>query len=235
MRLLHAGIRTQVIPRQQKLGRFPADYQEKFGIPINFEDMLATIMGFSYLVITGLQKLNVDLTRQEAEDLYYLWSVFAQLAGIYPEGKPESFDYIPSNLAEAEEFYTTYAARNYVEAKDNPKGVVLAHDNINMLEDLLPRPLRWLGLKKAPRIYTWELIGPEGCRRVGIRRVWGHSILKWLLKKTVPLGQRLIDEHPEHQTEKFARFIFEIMLHRAWGGEVTFLLPDNLQKVRELA
>jgi len=40
------------------------------------------VIAFSYLVIEGLQRLDVGLSDQEAEDLYYLWQVFARMAGI---------------------------------------------------------------------------------------------------------------------------------------------------------
>ena len=51
VRLLHAGIRhvaDEHLP----------DYRAQYGVPVNHEDMLATIMGFSYLVIKGLRQLN---------------------------------------------------------------------------------------------------------------------------------------------------------------------------------
>ena len=67
--------------------------------------MLATIMGFSLLVIRGLQKLQVGLTAQEAEDYYYLWRIYALAIGIHPRGSPDSTEYLPANLAEADEFY----------------------------------------------------------------------------------------------------------------------------------
>jgi ER-bound oxygenase mpaB/B'/Rubber oxygenase, catalytic domain len=235
MRLLHAALRTHVVPRQMEKGRIPSDFIEKYGTPINFEDMLATIMGFSFVVIEGLRILRVPLSEQEAEDLYYLWSVYARLMGIHPVDAPDSWDYVPRGLGEASEFYRAYSERNYVSADENPKGGVLAQDNIDMLEDLLPAWTRPLGLKAAPRIYTWELAGPAGCARVGIEPVAGHALRKWLLSKLAPLVQREVDLVPESVAETVARTLFGDMIRRQWGGEVTFLFPDTLQEVRQLA
>ena len=47
LRLLHAGVRT-LVPRHRP------DYAARFGPPVNLEDMLATIMGFSYLAFQGM-------------------------------------------------------------------------------------------------------------------------------------------------------------------------------------
>ncbi len=52
LRLLHAGVRSMT-------GRVPAGYRETFGVPVNHEDMLATIMAFSYLLIDGIRRLDL--------------------------------------------------------------------------------------------------------------------------------------------------------------------------------
>ena len=70
LRLLHAGIRHLT-------RRYRPDFEPRYGIPVNQEDMLGTVMGFSYLVIEGMRTLKVGLTVQEEEDFLYLWRVFA--------------------------------------------------------------------------------------------------------------------------------------------------------------
>ena len=77
LRLLHAGIRRLAT-------KYRPAYQARFGVPVNHEDMLATIMAFSYLLVIGIERLGLPLSRTEAEDLYYLWRVFAVLMGIHP-------------------------------------------------------------------------------------------------------------------------------------------------------
>jgi hypothetical protein len=80
MRLMHAGVR-RIVPR------FRPGYVERFGSPVNHEDMLATIMGFSWLVIDGLRTLGAGLTPQEEEDFWQLWRTFARLMGIHASGE----------------------------------------------------------------------------------------------------------------------------------------------------
>lgn len=230
MRLLHAAIRSHVLTRMQ-----PPFDAARHGPPINFEDMLATVMGFSYLVIDGLRILGAQLRRDEQEDLYYLWRTFAQLVGIHPPGKPESGEWVPGSVAEAAEFYAAFKRRHYVFPDKNPKGVVLARDNLRMLQDLMPRAWRLVGLGVVPRIYMQDLIGAEGCARVGIARVIGHPVLKAVLLALVRLSHRVIDDAPGRYDETVSRLLFQGLINRSWHGEVTFLIPDTISDVRRLA
>jgi ER-bound oxygenase mpaB/B'/Rubber oxygenase, catalytic domain len=230
MRLLHAAIRSHVL-KQVK----PPFDATGLGPPINFEDMLATVMGFSYLVIDGLRILGAALRPDEEEDLYYLWRVFAQLVGIHPDGKPDSGEYVPGSVAEAAEFYASFKRRHYVDAARNPKGVVLARDNLHMLQDLMPRAWRLVGLGIVPRIYMQDLIGPDGCARVGIAPVIGHGPLKAILLRLVRLSHRVVDRVPARADETVSQLLFQGMINRSWHGEVTFLIPDTLADVRRLA
>ena len=113
--------------------------------------------------------------------------------------------------------------------------MVLAHDNLNMLKDMLPRSWRAVGLGILPRVYMQDLIGSEGCARVGIRPVLGHGLLKALALGLVRLSHRAVDAVPARVDETVSRLFFQGMITRSWDGEVTFLIPDTLADVRRLA
>jgi hypothetical protein len=225
MRLLHAGVRT-IVP-----GKRPG-YTERHGVPVNHEDMLATIVAFSYLVIDGLRRLDVGLTDEQAEDFYYLWAVFARMTGIHPADDPDSAAYVPANVAEAAEFYAAYSRRQYVAG--NPGGEILTRDHVNMLQDLIPRLLRWLGLGAMPRIYMYDLMGATACTNLGIAPVPGHGFLKWLLLKVVAVWQRGIDRLPDRAVEAFSRIIFQGIINRQYGGQVQFMIPDSIAGLHRL-
>ena len=55
MRMLHAGIRN-IVPK------YEPEFEKEFGTPVSLEDMLGTVMGFSLLVIQGLQRMHIGLT-----------------------------------------------------------------------------------------------------------------------------------------------------------------------------
>jgi hypothetical protein len=223
LRLLHAGVRTMV-------PRFRPHYREKFGEPVNHEDMLATIMGFSYLVIDGLRRLKLPLTEQEAEDFYYLWRVFALLMGIHPQGRPHDASLIPATVPEAGVFYDSYVRRNDAPARENPYGVVLTLDNIRMMERLLPKTLRWVGFRYAPRICMTELMTPEELARVGMRPIAGHRVIQGLCSMTLSVVQGAMSHLPF--SSRLASLMFQDMIDTDRGGEVTFSVPVTVYGLR---
>ena len=228
LRLLHAGVRhvaDKVVP----------GYRERFGFPVNHEDMLATIMGFSWLVIEGLQRLKVDLTDEEAEDLYYLWRVFAQQMGIHPAGAPDDPTYVPESLAAAKTFYKLYGERHFTGPEENPEGVILTRHNLTMMQELIPRPLRWLGLGALPAIYMEALMTPEARARVGVPPVRHHHLMKAIFLWLPRVFQSLEDKVSPHAAEHFGAVVFQRMIDRNRGGEVTFLIPDSVSEMLELA
>ncbi|MCA9470488.1 MAG: DUF2236 domain-containing protein [Nitrospirales bacterium] len=233
IRLLHSGVRKVA-------SEHLANYERQFGVPINLEDMLGTVMGFSYLVIVGLQRLQIGLSDGEAEDYFYLWRIFGQMMGIHPEGQPNNSEYIPQNLSEAKEFYESYQRRHYVNVEDNPEGQQLAVVHLNLLHDLLPQtPLRRLGMQIVPRVYMEELIGKQGCERIGIKPVPSLVLTKWLIKTFPYIWSRLwnvVDrvDPSQHLHENISRLFFQGLINREFDGEVTFNIPDTLEEVKTL-
>ncbi len=223
LRLLHAGVRT-LVPR------FRPGYREKFGLPVNHEDMLATLMAFSYLVIDGLRRLKVGLTDEQAEDYYYLWRVYALLMGIHPEGRPEDDSLIPATVAEAGEFYASYARRHDTGPLENPAGVLLNRDNLEMMEDLIPKWLRLLGFRYAPQICMTELLTPQELARIGVRPLAGHWVRKALLSVILRITQGLFDVIPF--SSRLASVMFQGMVDVDRGGAVTFTIPVTMRQLR---
>jgi hypothetical protein len=228
MRLLHAGVR-HVVPR------FRPQHREKYGPPVNHEDMLAVIMGFSWVVIEGLRTLGAGLGAEEEEDYYYLWFTFARMMGIHPDGRPHDASWVPATVEEAATFYRAYARRNYVDAADNPDGVMLSRVNLAMVESFVPGWARWFGIGLLPRLVMTELLGPDGVRRVGLPPLAGHRFLCGLFSLLLRLFQGLADGLPGHLGERLGRLVFQGMIDMSRGGEVTFLVPDSLAAMRRLA
>jgi hypothetical protein len=222
LRLLHAGVRT-LVPR------FRPGYEEKFGVPVNHEDMLATIMGFSYLVIEGIRRLGLSLSDAEAEDLYYLWRIYAALMGIHPEGKPDDDSYIPASVEEAGQFYAAFVRRQDTGPAENPYGLVLTQDNLAMMRDLIPRPFRFaLGL--APRLAMSEVMTPAEMARVGVRPVAGHGLLRAVFGLILRVSQGFLDVVPF--STRLATLIFQGMIDTSREGVVEFCIPVNLTTLR---
>lgn len=225
LRLLHAGVRT-IVPHYRH------HYAQQFGIPVNHEDMLATLMGFSYLVIDGLRKLDLGLTDEEAEDYYYLWRVYALLMGIHPEDAPLDDSLIPATVEDAASFYDSYMRRWFTGPEENPGGVILAQDNLEMMVSLIPRPLRHSSLHLAPQLVMAELLGVEGMARVGLAPVHGHEILYKTFCLALSAEQAVANVAPCSLVEPLSRHLFGKMIDTSRGGPVQFIIPDSVKDLR---
>ena len=226
LRLLHAGVRAIA-------DRSRPHYRERFGPPVNHEDMLATIMGFSWLLIDGVRRLGLPLSGQEAEDLYYLWRVFALLMGITPAGRPHDFSLIPPTLGDAASFYDAYVRRHDTTADRNRYGVVLTEDNLTMMTSMIWWPLRLIGLGWAPRIAMTELLTPEELARVGQSPLPGHAAIKAGLALILRLG-RDVGEHTSFAA-RLSRLVLQGMVDVDRRGEVSFSIPMSQEDLRSAA
>ena len=224
LRLLHAGIRHLT-------RRYRPAFESQYGVPVNQEDMLGTVMGFSYLVIEGMRTLNAGLTRNEEEDFFYLWRIFALMMGIHPPDKPDSFEHIPENVDDAAAFYNAYRRRHYVAADKNPDGVALGAANLKMLTDFVPWFLRLFGFGRLPVAYMQRLMGPEQCARIGLYSKPADAIVQWVLLHLQRLWKPL-ELIRANRHERFGAMIFRDLIDRAYGGEVTFTTPLNIQDLR---
>lgn len=233
-RLMHAGIR-RFAPRLMP------NYIETYrGEPVNLEDMLGTIMGLSLLVIDGMPKLGDALPKNDAEDYYYLWRAFAVAMGIHPPGQRGNDAWVPATLDDARAFYVSYERRHYQSNPSlNPDGVALAQENLSMLHTLLPLPLRLPGLNRIPELLMTQLIGDEGCRRVGLTPYvvpYGlHDIAVGALSALVGVGRwfdRIDPTGNWHPT--ISAVLLQSMIKQQYGGIVTFEIPESIKDVQEM-
>lgn len=121
VRLMHSAIRHLI----KKTDRW--DY-EGLGVPICQEDLLGTLMTFTYLVVEALDKLGQALTPQEIEDYFYFWHVVGEMMGILPEMIPDSF-------AEAEQLSHKMVERHH---GPSPEGIEMTQALLQMQADLIP-------------------------------------------------------------------------------------------------
>jgi hypothetical protein len=226
LRLLHAGVRA-LVPK------YRPDYQARFGVPVNHEDMLATILAFSYLLVDGVRRLDLPLRDDEADDLYYLWRVFALLMGIHPPGRPHDDSLVPATLDDAATFYAAYVRRNDTGPDRNPAGVVLTRDNLVMMRSMIPWYLRLVGLGFAPRIAMTELLSADELARVGMAPLPGHAAIKAALGLLLRLG-RDVGEHTSFAA-RLSSLVLQGMVDVARQGEVEFSIPASQADLRTAA
>lgn len=91
-RLIHSVSRLNILKNQ------PNWNDEKYGIPINYADMVATNIAFTVYYLYGLQKLNFHYTKEEEEGIFHLWKYVTYLLDVPVE-------LIPNNVHEALTFF----------------------------------------------------------------------------------------------------------------------------------
>lgn len=130
VRLMHAAIRHLLLhdPREP----WPTD---ALGLPINQEDLLGTLMTFSWLIVEGLNRLGVEWSADEQQAYTAAWMHIGRLMGIEP-------GLVPATVAETE-FVCRTIERRQVDPSDEGRAMtaaLLAMMNSNLPPSLHPVP-----------------------------------------------------------------------------------------------
>lgn len=263
MRLLHAGVRTNVATAS-----LPAHdaFVARYGVPINQEDMIGTIIGFSLLVVEGLETLGLTLTPQVAEDYYYVWRVFAHLMGVRVPGLPDGEDHMPPTLADARAFYAVYQ-RHYVGPTTydgdwraaalaaNPDGVALMDAHVRMLgrfiagreagdrarsddetdaPGLIDGAIENAGIHAASK-YVHLLCGDAACARIGVEPPGGWHLLGSLLAHLPRWWEQLWDRADPGVHVAASEWLFGKLVHDTFRQGVSYPVPVSLDDLHALS
>lgn len=83
-RLMHSYARLSILEKIE-------DWNfEKWGMPINHWDMIATYTGFSLVFMQGLKKIGIKISEREELGVYHLWKYVGYLLGIPEQYLPEN-------------------------------------------------------------------------------------------------------------------------------------------------
>ncbi len=74
VRLTHAAARYYINKSD--------NWDTKWGIPVNQEDMAGTNLSFSLIVVRGLRKMGYKITYKQQQDFTHLWNVIGSLLGL---------------------------------------------------------------------------------------------------------------------------------------------------------
>lgn len=121
VRFIHSAIRHLIT----RTGKWQ---HQELGVPICQEDLLGTLMTFSYVVIRALRKLGIHVTERQAEDFVYFWKIVGEELGIRP-------DIIPETMAESQAVAETIKRRHH---GPSPEGIQMTKALLDMHADLIP-------------------------------------------------------------------------------------------------
>jgi len=85
-RIMHAAIRHLIMHRPNR----PWD-AATLGVPINQEDLAATLMTFAYIALDGLDRMGITTTAVEKESYLAAWREVGRIMGVLPELLPPTF------------------------------------------------------------------------------------------------------------------------------------------------
>jgi hypothetical protein len=140
VRELHAVVRAVLLGRDAPGGAWP----EADGVPINQEDLLATLLTFTVVVLRALDRMGIEVSAEEQEAYLHLWAVTGDLLGVTQARRlcePQSVDRLTTDLQESLQ-------------RPSADGAFLMAVLLDEMEFAMP-----LGLLRVPRTIVRFLVG----------------------------------------------------------------------------
>lgn len=212
VRLMHAAVRAQILqcaddPILQQAYR---PWDKSLGKPINQEDLVGTLMSFSYLILDGLEKLGIEIKEVEKETYLAAWSVIGKVLGIFPDLIPENFD-------EARQLSSTIMRRQIEPTEDSR---VMISALLKMYQEKLRIPI----FKSDPAALMRFFLPAELADKLGVPRTQLYAAVqllapltelldwfmrrvpsRWLIRQlSIRLLQLLVDTNRGGSRSKFA-------------------------------
>ncbi len=176
-RLVHAASRLMI---QKKLPNWD---REKYGVPINHADMVATNIAFTVYYLFGLHQLNFKYSENEEKGIFHLWKYVTYLLGV-------PVDIIPNNRIEALSYFQFWTG---YQNKPDEDSLTLA---LSLLNDNTPVDMVKLGIVKRNMDYIHKsvanyLLDPQIRKNLEIPQVRFKSIIPMAikLKNSLPLNR----------------------------------------------
>lgn len=218
VRLMHAAIRHLILT--DTASPWPV---EQLGVPINQEDLLGTLMTFTWLILDGLNRLGVTLTPQEQQAYLETWLVVGEVMGIEPQ-------LLPRTVVDAANV-TALIEQRQVAA--SPQGQEMMAALLGMMQTNLPHPFQ-----SMPGCLIREFLPPDVATFLDVP---SHP----LEEEVIRLGdaalrplQRFVDfEAKRHAlVRRFSIELLRWMLKVELDGQpARFALPDALQEEWQIA
>ena len=160
VRVMHAIVRHMIEhDRGSRANPIDPALRQKFGRPINQEDMVYTLMTFSYVVIEGFKTMGYRMSDPEREGYIHCWNVVGYLMGIREE-------LLPATFTDAETLFQAIQRRQHGASDAGQK---LTAALLRSLENALPGRLH----DALPAALTRKLVGNPVADELGIARVSG--------------------------------------------------------------
>jgi anti-anti-sigma factor len=214
VRLIHAAVRHLLL----KSGHWES---ELYDYPINQEDLAGTLMCFSYVIVSRLARLGIELTEDDQENYLHVWNVVGHVMGIVPELLPDNMtaaEYLLDLIIQRQVLSSTLAAN---------EGRELTDTLLKMIQDAMPGPFHAM-----PYALVRHLAGEDIADSLGVEKTsWQNAL------KPLQWANQLLFETSHHipiigsASEAFSRKMLEgLMLYNLGGNRTSFQIPNMLQQ-----
>ncbi len=197
IRLLHAVIRHQVLAA--------GGWNAQWGVPVNQEDLLGTLLSFTTVVFDALDRLGVRLTPDEQKAYLHLWSIIGSLLGVDDAQ-------LIADPATARAAHELIAMRHH---KPSAEGRRLAAALLDELEAAMP-----IGCRKLPRTIIHHAAGRDVAHILDIPRpAWWGGVVPVISK----FGRRATSERAVRAVAGWpmrvlGRYMIRMFIDRGLGG-----------------
>jgi len=218
VRLMHAAIRHLILANPHATWD-SAD----LGQPINQEDLLGTLMTFSWVILDGLRRQNIRLTPEDEAAYLDTWLAVGELMGIEPA-------LMPRTVAEAGALTAIIERR---QVAPSPAGSEMMAALLAMMTDNVPHEFRTM-----PSSMIREFLPAGVATFLGVPdHYFARELLNLMERLVHPLEMFADREAQRHGVIR----AFSVHLMRAMtrldldGQRARFGLPDTLQEAWQLA
>ena len=218
VRLMHAAIRHLIQTNPDAVW----DRQE-LGMPINQEDLLGTLMTFTWLILDGLLKQNIAVAAADQAAYLDTWLTVGELMGIEPA-------LLPRTVADAEALTAIIERR---QVAPSPEGKEMMAALLGMMHDNVPPAFR-----TVPSSMIREFLPADVATFLGVpNHVFEQELIGLMERLIHPLEMFADQEARRHGVIR----AFSVHLLRAMttiemdGQRARFALPDTLTQAWHLA
>jgi hypothetical protein len=211
VRLMHATIR--------RLAPTASTWKTDFGLPVNQEDLVGTMLSFSWVALDGLEKIGVELTADDREAYVHCWNVVGHLLGIHD-------DLLPTSAAEAQALAMAIAAHQFGPTAD---GQSLTGALIDMVARMLPGNV----FDPVPKLMIRYFLGKQWAQWLGV----DEGFLADLAAAPLRLGGLTFSGAIEDSStlsaiaEKAGQAVIDSIVYVARGGNrPSFAIPSDLRQ-----
>ena len=218
VRLMHAAIRHLILSDASSSW----DVKE-LGVPINQEDLLGTLMTFTWLILDGLARLGIKLTPRDQQSYLETWLAVGRLMGIEPQ-------LLPRTVAEAKDITALIERRQVAES---PQGREMTAALVGMMQSNLPHPF-----KSMPGCLIREFVPSNVATFLGIP---SHPLREELIRladEALRPLQRFVDFEAQRHAlvRSFSIHLVRWMIGVEMDGQpARFAIPDALQEDWQIA